>query len=118
MGEANNLLISDVDFLEKAKDFGSSMIQCKLRLLPSQPDRKEFIEAVLGEKSADGGGGHISQAASFFSNQLSLLLETIPKGGQAKMLSRVLHSSLLWMRMMSVEVRSDLSLCQWFLWLQ
>merc|ERR1719341_1734137 len=30
----------------------------------------------------------------------------------------VLKSSLLWMRMMAVEVRSDLSLCQWFLWLQ
>ena len=41
--EANNLLISDVDFLEKAKDFGSSMIQSKLRLLPSQPDR--WLEA-------------------------------------------------------------------------
>ena len=34
------------------------------------------------------------------------------------LLVRVLQSSLLWMRMMAVEVRSELSVCQWFLWLQ
>jgi len=114
--EANKLLVSDVDFLEKAGDLTKSMIQSKLRLLPSQPDRKEFIEAVLGERA--GGSGHISQALSYFSDQLSLLLETISKKEQAKMLHMVLQSSLLWMRMMAVEVRSDLSVCQWFLWLQ
>ena len=31
---------------------------------------------------------------------------------------RLLQSSVHWMRMMAVEVKSDLSLCQWFLWLQ
>ena len=31
---------------------------------------------------------------------------------------RLLQSSVQWMRMMAVEVKSDLSLCQWFLWLQ
>lgn len=78
--EANKLLVSDVDFFEGPEDLTKSRIQSKLRLLSSQPDRKEFIEAVLGEST--GGSGQISQALSYFSNQLSWMLETVPKKEQ------------------------------------
>lgn len=110
--EANEFLLST----EKETPMDST-IHTKLRLLPSQPDREEFSAAVLGKPI--GVDGHISRAFCFFSDQLTALLMKTQSGeDQAKLLQRLLQSSLHWMRMMAVEVKSDLSLCQWFLWLQ
>ena len=58
------------------------------------------------------------RAANFFTAKLTLLTASLTTEEKEVVLGRVLRSALVWVRMMVVEVQSELSMCQWFLWLQ
>ena len=104
------------------QDLSSSMSQ--LRLLPSDTDRKPFLQCILGNRIDSNLRNEIEeesqilQTKMYFTTSLKSVLSHTETKNRPKLLWKLLQSSVIWMRMMKVTVESDVDLCQWFLWLQ
>ena len=108
--------------LHVRESFQPSSLQPFVRLLPSEVDRVPYFCAVTGITLPTSSGykedSFVLQTKQFFLNYLENLLSSTPESEKVSLLAGILKSSLLWMRMMKVEVKSSIHLGQWFLWLQ
>jgi len=108
--------------LHNKETFQPESLQPFVRLLPSEVDRIPYFCAVLGiplPNSSDyEANSFVIQTKNFFLESLQNLLASIPASEKVSFLAGIIKSSLLWMRMMKVEVKSNIHLGQWFLWLQ
>jgi len=121
---AEHCLYNDVKqvhvLLKNAENSDPSDLQPFVRLLPSELDRIPYFCALLNRKLqyVTTENNFIIQTKKYFQTYLENLVSPMPSSKKVSVLSNILRSSLVWMRMMKVEVESDIHLGQWFLWLQ
>jgi len=124
IGVTEQFLFNDVtavkELLNKDEELPPTSIQPFVRVLPSEVDRLSFFRALLDKDHSSDNVQQvfITQTKRVFTSYLEDLLAATPSSGHLPLLSSILRSSLVWMRMMKVEVKSQINLGQWFLWLQ
>ena len=109
--------------LDLASNEDISLILTHLRVLSSHQDRLQFLRCVLGNRIDHqlpeiNEDDPITLTKKYFLNNLEMLLSGSDADACVRQCVRMLHSSVVWMRMMVVSVQDEVDLCQWFLWLQ
>jgi len=98
----------------------------QLRLLPSDVDRRPFLKSMIGNRSQDiqlseleaSTESNMFKTKQFFDTYLKQQICKINLKEKVRVIGKIFQSSVLWMKMMVVNVESDVNLSQWFLWLQ
>jgi len=98
----------------------------QLRLLPSDVDRRPFLKCMIGNRSQDiqlsefeaSTESNMFKTKQFFDTYLKQHIQNKNLKEKVRVVGKIFQSSVLWMKMMVVNVESDVNLSQWFLWLQ
>merc|ERR1711915_946536 len=120
---AENFLFNDISVAHgKSRSKEVEKTPLYLRLLPSELDRVPYQLALFGSNASEQfenvESSCISRTKQFFLHYLHDLVSNEENSEKIKSLSRIFRSAVLWMRMMKIEVESDINLGQWFLWIQ